>query len=146
MAKFLFKQVAKGLAYCHRNRVLHRDIKLENLLLDDEGTVKICDFGVSQLLSKSTDLVKDQCGTPAYMAPEVFLCDQKYSGQKADVWSLGVCLFAMLCGMVPFKGRSITDLKDAIVNQTLKYPKESKKKLSREARHLIKIMLRKDFN
>ena len=59
IAKFLFKQVAKGLAYCHRNRVLHRDIKLENLLLDDEGTVKICDFGVSQLLNKATDMVKD---------------------------------------------------------------------------------------
>ena len=58
-AKFLFKQVAKGLAYCHRNRVLHRDIKLENLLLDDEGIVKICGFGVSQLLQESTDLVQD---------------------------------------------------------------------------------------
>ena len=47
MSKFLFKQIAKGLAYCHRNRVIHRDIKLENLLLDEEGVVKICDFGVS---------------------------------------------------------------------------------------------------
>ena len=56
-AKFLFKQCAKGLAYCHRNRVLHRDIKLENLLLDDEGTVKICDFGVSQLLNDAKDLI-----------------------------------------------------------------------------------------
>lgn len=72
LAKFLFKQVAKGLEYCHRNQVLHRDIKLENLLLDDEGTVKICDFGVSQLLNDTSDLIKDQCGTPAYMAPEVF--------------------------------------------------------------------------
>ena len=72
LAKFLFKQVAKGLEYCHRNKVFHRDIKLENLLLDDEGTVKICDFGVSQLLNDTSDLIKDQCGTPAYMAPEVF--------------------------------------------------------------------------
>lgn len=79
-AKYLFKQVAKGLAYCHRNLVLHRDIKLENLLLDEEGIVKICDFGVSQLLSDANDLVKDQCGTPAYMAPEVFECSVPFSG------------------------------------------------------------------
>ena len=80
LAKFLFKQVAKGLEYCHRNQVLHRDIKLENLLLDDEGTVKICDFGVSQLLNDTSDLIKDQCGTPAYMAPEVFQCTHPFSG------------------------------------------------------------------
>ena len=60
--------------------MLHRDIKLENLLLDDEGTVKICDFGVSQLLNEAADLVKDQCGTPAYMAPEVFKCTEEFSG------------------------------------------------------------------
>ena len=95
-------------------------------------------------MDKENDLVKDQCGTPAYMSPEVFECDKAFSGEKSDVWSLGVCLFAMLCGMVPFKGRSITELKDSIVGQTLKYPKEAKRKLSREARHLIKIMLKKD--
>lgn len=144
MAKFLFKQVALGLAYCHRNLVLHRDIKLENLLLDDEGFVKICDFGVSQLLADANDKVKDQCGTPAYMAPEVFSCAKEFSGQQADVWSLGICLFAMLCGQVPFKGRSITELRDSIVSGKLMYPAEEKNKLSREARHLIKIMLRKN--
>jgi len=146
MAKFLFKQVALGLAYCHRNLVLHRDIKLENLLLDDEGFVKICDFGVSQLLADANDQVKDQCGTPAYMAPEVFSCDKEFSGQQADVWSLGICLFAMLCGQVPFKGRSITELRDSIISGKLMYPVEEKNKLSREARHLIKIMLRKNQN
>ena len=144
MAKFIFKQAAKGLAYCHRHLVMHRDIKLENLLLDDEGVVKLCDFGVSQHLASPDDLIKDQCGTPAYMAPEVFECTKEFSGQQADVWSLGVCLFAMLCGMVPFKGRSVTELRNNIINSPLKYPVEDKKKLSREARHLIKIMLRKD--
>ena len=59
MAKFLFIQIAKGLAYCHRNQVMHRDIKLENILLDEEGSVKLCDFGVSQHLSSPIDLVKD---------------------------------------------------------------------------------------
>lgn len=81
MAKFIFFQVAKGLAYCHRHLVMHRDIKLENLLLDEEGTVKLCDFGVSQHLSSPDDLVKDQCGTPAYMAPEVYANSSEFSGQ-----------------------------------------------------------------
>ena len=78
------------------------------------------------------------------MAPEVFLCTKEYSGQQADVWSLGICLYAMLCGMVPFKGRSIEELRDCIINEPLKYTKEIKSKLSREARHLIKRMLIKD--
>lgn len=116
MAKFIFKQAAKGLAYCHRHLVMHRDIKLENLLLDDEGIVKLCDYGVSQHLASPDALIKDQCGTPAYMAPEVFECSEEFSGQQADVWSLGVCLFAMLCGMVPFKGRSVTELRHNIIN------------------------------
>jgi serine/threonine protein kinase len=123
---------------------LHRDIKLENLLIDEEGNVKICDFGVSQLLNEPTDLVKDQCGTPAYMAPEVFECTTEFSGYKADVWSLGICLFAMLCGMVPFKGRNISELKQSIISETLKYSGDAKQKLSREVRNLVKIMLRKD--
>lgn len=78
------------------------------------------------------------------MAPEVFRCDKEFLGQQADVWSLGICLFAMVCGSVPFKGRSITELRDAILAAPLKFPAEVKGKLSREANHLIKIMLHKD--
>ncbi len=78
------------------------------------------------------------------MAPEVFLCQKEFSGWQADVWSLGVCLYAMLCGQVPFKGRSITELRDSIIGDKLKYPADCVSKLSKEARHLVKIMLKKD--
>ena len=110
--------LARSLSALHARSppVTHRDIKLENLLLDDEGIVKLCDYGVSQHLASPDALIKDQCGTPAYMAPEVFECSEEFSGQQADVWSLGVCLFAMLCGMVPFKGRSVTELRHNIIN------------------------------
>ena len=91
-------------------------------------------------------MIKDQCGTPAYMAPEVFKCTEPFDGRQTDVWSLGICLFAMLCGMVPFKGRNIYELKDSIIQEELKIPPESENKLSREARHLIKVMLQKDPN
>ena len=77
------------------------------------------------------------------MAPEVYASKGEFSGQKADVWSLGVCLYAMVCGMVPFKGRGLNELKDAILSSRLKFP-EDEVSLSREVKHLIKQMLRKE--
>ena len=71
VAKHLFKGIVEGLRYCHARGILHRDIKLDNILLTSEGDIKICDFGVSKLV-KSGELLKEQCGTPAYIAPEVF--------------------------------------------------------------------------
>lgn len=70
-ARYFFRQIALGLAYCHKNLVVHRDIKLENLLLDDEGQIKICDFGVSRLLEEKNQYLSGQVGTPAYMPPEM---------------------------------------------------------------------------
>ena len=69
-AKPIFKQIVYGLAHIHSRNVLHRDIKLDNILLDAEGAVKICDFGVSKIIDKHK-LINDQCGTPAYIAPEI---------------------------------------------------------------------------
>lgn len=71
VAKHLFKQIVEGLRYCHARGILHRDIKLDNILLTSEGDIKICDFGVSKLV-KNGENMKEQCGTPAYIAPEVF--------------------------------------------------------------------------
>jgi serine/threonine protein kinase len=109
------------LRYCHKNLVVHRDIKLENLLIDDEGVVKICDFGVSKQLDNKSALISGKSGTPAYMAPEVQLV-QQYNGFTADVWSLGVCLFAMVCGAVPFKGKSVKELIAQINKGELEFP------------------------
>lgn len=87
---------------------MHRDIKLDNILLTSEGKVKICDFGVSKLV-KPGDIMMEQCGTPAYIAPEIFE-GQGYQGYVSDIWSAGVVLYAMLYGTVPFKASNMSDL------------------------------------
>ena len=70
IAKLIFKQMIKGLKYIHKSNIVHRDIKLDNLLIDLTNTIKICDFGVSKILKKG-DIMFDRCGTPAYIAPEI---------------------------------------------------------------------------
>jgi len=102
-ARYYFQQLVNGIEYCHKSGVVHRDLKLENTLLDDSKPpiLKICDFGYS----KSTVLdsqPKSTVGTPAYIAPEV-LQRKQYDGQVADVWSCGVTLYVMLVGAYPFE-------------------------------------------
>ena len=74
--KFIFKQILEGLYHCHAQNVLHRDIKLDNILIDSEGTVKIADFGVAKIVTPY-EVMHEQCGTPAYIAPEIIL-DEGY--------------------------------------------------------------------
>lgn len=109
-AKYFFRQILLGLNAMHQASILHRDIKLENLMLTAVGEVKIGDFGVSR---KMTKRCFEQCGTPAYIAPEL-LTGQGYEGFKADLWSAGVCLYAMIVGSVPFKAQSIPELHELI--------------------------------
>jgi serine/threonine protein kinase len=85
--------------------VAHRDIKLDNILLTKEGSVKLCDFGVSRITKKG-DFVTDQCGTPAYLAPEIIM-HNAYSAFHVDFWSLGVLLYGMTTGTLPFKGQTL---------------------------------------
>ena len=101
--------------YVNSKRVLHRDIKLDNILLTSEGDVKICDFGVSKLVQSKNQLQHEQCGTPAYIAPEVFK-GKGYRGFQSDVWSAGVVLYAMLFGTVPFKATNMGELQQQIIN------------------------------
>jgi len=130
-----FKQIVHGLAHCHCRSVLHRDIKLDNVLMDTEGGIKICDFGVSRLITKD-QIIKEQCGTPAYLAPEI-IEDIGYTGFYVDLWSLGVLLYTMLQGTVPFKASSLEELHALILQGNFKYPV----KISVEAKDLIEKML-----
>ena len=105
-----------GVAYCHLAGVAHRDLKLENVLLNEQGALKLIDFGLSHVYPRLADGVtidrsrplKDVCGSKSYAAPEV-LASRGYDGFAADMWSLGVCLFAMLAGFFPLDEASSND-------------------------------------
>ena len=118
-AKIIFKQIILGLKYMHKNNIVHRDIKLDNLLLDLSNTIKICDFGVSKILFSQNEQMQDHCGTPAYIAPEVFK-NLGYHGYGCDIWSLGVTLYFMLGGEQPFKGQSVEELKKNVCSKNYK--------------------------
>ncbi|KAA8494586.1 putative serine/threonine-protein kinase [Porphyridium purpureum] len=103
-----FQQIIQGLEYCHRRLICHRDMKPENLLLDRNLMLKICDFGMTNLNPPGTFL-ETSCGSPHYAAPEVVSGDM-YNGLEADIWSLGVILYAMLTGRLPFDDDNIQRL------------------------------------
>ena len=119
--------------------MLHWDIKLDNILLDGKGIVKIADFGVSWIVWSKFDKMMEQCGTPAYIAPEI-LRNKGYYGFQADLWSAGVVLFAMLYGTVPFKAQNMNDLHWLIMKS--KYT--LKDDISEEAWSLLKGLLNWD--
>ena len=139
MAKFVFKQIMEGITYIHQNGVVHRDIKLDNILLDGHGNIKIADFGVSRKFVEN-EILFEQCGTPAYIAPEI-VRELGYS-LPVDIWSAGVCLYAMLYGNVPFKANQMGDLNKMILDSTIEY----KDTASEEARDLMQRMLQKNPN
>jgi len=137
-ARYFFQNIAIGLSHIHCRSVLHWDIKLDNVLLDTEGGVKLCDFGVSKIMKKD-QVIKEQCGTPAYIAPEI-ISEEGYSGYGVDLWSLGVLLYAMLCGTVPFKATNMKDLHLLINKGDFSFPNP----ISEEAQNLIRKMLTKE--
>lgn len=137
-AKFIFRQIMEALQYIHSQGVIHRDIKLDNILIDLNNTIKICDFGVSRSVVPG-DIMHDQCGTPAYIAPEI-LRNQGYEGFGVDVWSAGVVLYAMLSGTVPFKATNMTDLHRIILSGNYAAIKD----ISQEAVDLLKNILETD--
>ncbi|XP_078398989.1 hormonally up-regulated neu tumor-associated kinase [Cetorhinus maximus] len=95
------RQILSAVEHLHRHAIVHRDLKIENFLLDENNNIKIVDFGLSNTLKNdSQELLNTQCGSPAYAAPEL-LAHKKY-GPKVDVWSIGVSMFAMLTGTLPF--------------------------------------------
>lgn len=137
-AKRIFKQVVEGIRYCHNRCITHRDIKLENLLLDDEKNIKIIDFGFSTCIPNDKR-VKIFCGTPSYMAPEI-VNKTEYCGPPADVWALGVLLFTMLCGCFPYRGASDQELYTKISNADYRVPPEVFIQLSQEAIDLLALL------
>ena len=139
-AKRIFIQILGGISYCHSKCVSHRDIKLENILLDENNNVKIIDFGFSTIMSKDSKN-KLYCGTLSYMAPEIF-SGKEYKGQAADIWALGILLYAMLCGKFPFKGTNETEMRQALIQNQFNFPNY----LSVHTKSLLSRLLRLDPN
>lgn len=108
VARHYFRQLISAVDFCHSRGVYHRDLKLENLLLDDAGNLKVADFGLSAFADhvRTDGLLHTTCGTPAYVAPEV-IGKKGYDGAKADLWSCGVILYVLLAGFLPFQDDNI---------------------------------------
>lgn len=136
IARKYFQQLICAVYFCHGRGVYHRDLKPENLLLDENGNLKLSDFGLNALSeSKRRDgLLHTTCGTPAYVAPKV-ISRKGYDGAKADIWSCGVILFVMLAGYLPFHDSNVIEMYRKISMAEYKcphwFPPEVRRLLSR---------------
>jgi serine/threonine protein kinase len=137
-ARPLFRQIISAVDYCHQNRIIHRDLKPENLMVDDRNQIKLIDFGFANIYSPRGYL-ETNCGSPLYASPEI-VQGVKYVGPEVDIWSLGVILFAMLTGTLPFEDEQLKGLYAKICSGNYQAPSY----LSPEARDLLKIMLTVD--
>ncbi|NXK26779.1 PKN2 kinase, partial [Arenaria interpres] len=136
-ARFYTACVVLGLQFLHEKKIVYRDLKLDNLLLDAEGFVKIADFGLCKEGIGFGDRTNTFCGTPEFLAPEV-LTDISYT-RAVDWWGLGVLIYEMLVGESPFPGDDEEEVFDSIVNDEVRYPRF----LSSEALSIIRKLLRK---
>lgn len=132
------KQLVQALHYLHSNRVIHRDMKPQNILVGAHGRVKLCDFGFARAMSSNTVVLTSIKGTPLYMAPEL-VKEQPYD-LTVDLWSLGVILYELLVGQPPFYTNSIYSLINHIVKDPVEYPAN----ISLELRSFLQGLLRKD--
>ncbi|KAJ3314871.1 hypothetical protein HDV04_005292 [Boothiomyces sp. JEL0838] len=120
VARKYFQQLILGIEYLHEHGIAHRDIKPDNMLISKDGVVKIVDFGVSEMFSKGNDRFKNTAGSPAFYAPETCnLSHGEISAMAADVWAMGVTLYCMAFGKLPFTGNSIIQLYDNIRDDSL---------------------------
>jgi len=135
LARKMFGQLCRAVKYCHDRRVVHRDLKLENILLDAHNNIKLGDFGFTREC-ESKKLLETICGSTGYSAPEMLLA-KKYSGLEVDIWSLGVILYTLLCGALPFDDDDENEMKHKII----KGEYEMEEFLSNEAKDLIRSIL-----
>jgi len=134
----IFTQLVGAVSYVHGKSCVHRDLKLENILLDKNGNVKLVDFGFTREYEGKASYLQTWCGTVCYSAPEM-LKGEKYAGEKVDVWSLGIILYALLCGELPFDEDDEEVTKARILKEEPKYPED----IPQQAKDLIVLLLSK---
>ena len=143
--KRIVKQIAAGLEHIHGNNIVHRDMKHMNIFFSNDSMnprVKIADFGLASRLSDNHPFVTKRLGTVGFMAPEVAL--EQPSEYKADVWSLGVIVFALISSKVPFQGVDHEDTLEKIINDELEFSQDVWADISDECKDLLTQMLEKD--
>ena len=152
-AKDIYYQIVKGMNYLHTNNIIHRDLKLENIILDDKKRIKIIDFGFGTITTND-DYSNFFCGTPSYMPPEIVgkkdyigMINKIYIyiniillGSYADIWTLGILLYYLICGFFPFRGLNEKDLYKKILKGQFTMPDT----ISTNASKLLKLVLKTD--
>ena len=136
-AKKMFRQIVTAVAHCHASGVVHRDLKCENILLDEQMNVRVCDFGFAALVQSPTVTLTTHCGSYAYAAPEI-LTNKPYVGAQSDVWSLGVILYAMTVGRLPFNDSDLPTLMQQI-GQRLPTPRRLSSRCTDTIRKILVV-------
>jgi NUAK family SNF1-like kinase len=121
-ARSIFRQIVSAVHFLHKNRIVHRDLKLENILIDNNGDIKLADFGLSNNWSPN-NLLYTFCGSPLYASPEI-VNGYPYFGPEVDCWSLGVLLYTLVYGSMPFQGGDYNRLVKQITDGQFIVPRE----------------------
>lgn len=146
--RLYFRDMILGIEYLHSQGIVHRDIKADNVLLSEDDVVKIVDFGVSEMFDMENDVIKKKAGSPAYMAPELAILSSSHrnvlpstvSGRAADIWAMGVTLYYISFGYLPFQADTMVDLFEKIIFSEPSFPESA----SDDLRHLLSRILEKD--